>query len=70
MDDEFLLNVLDLSHFLDITDGVAFVIQTFDAQTEFNAALKFRLAHKYQIMKWLEPALREMLKWSGAVFTQ
>ncbi|TEB26987.1 hypothetical protein FA13DRAFT_1596385, partial [Coprinellus micaceus] len=70
MDDQFLLNVLDLSHFLDIADGVEFVIQTFDARTEFNAVLKFRLAHKYRIMKWLEPALREMLKWSGAVFTQ
>ncbi|KAJ2914204.1 hypothetical protein MD484_g6222, partial [Candolleomyces efflorescens] len=53
--DVFLFDVLDLSHFLDIADGIDYV---------------FRLAREYGITKWIEPAMRSMMEWRGSTFTR
>jgi hypothetical protein len=66
----FLYDVLDLSHFLDIADGINFVVHAFEARAFLNPVLQLRLVREYGIRKWIEPAMRSMMEWLGPTFTK
>ena len=68
---QFLLDVLDLSDFLDISDGISYVVQTLEARgTLFSASLKFKLAREYGIAKWVKPSIQELMELPGSYLTE
>ncbi|KAH6905450.1 hypothetical protein BKA70DRAFT_1293211 [Coprinopsis sp. MPI-PUGE-AT-0042] len=69
--DDFLLDVLDLSMFLDIDDGKKYAIEVFEARCfAFDPVLQFRLARTYGIEQWIEPATRRILSWELSAVTK
>lgn len=62
-DDQFLLDILDLSSFFDIADGIQYAVETLQNRVTFNAIRRFKLAHMYNIHQWIEPAIWDLLIW-------
>ncbi|KAH6907895.1 hypothetical protein BKA70DRAFT_1427731 [Coprinopsis sp. MPI-PUGE-AT-0042] len=68
--DDFIINVLELSAYLQIDDGRAYAIKAFeDRGFAFNPILQFRLARTYGIDKWIEPATRRILRFELSAIT-
>ncbi|KAF8179856.1 hypothetical protein BJ912DRAFT_637486 [Pholiota molesta] len=59
--EEFLIDILDLSTFLDIEDGVTYVINEFDSGKVIHPALRMELARTYRIHNWIATAFRELV---------
>ncbi|KAF8874096.1 hypothetical protein CPB84DRAFT_1753076 [Gymnopilus junonius] len=60
--EEFLINILKLSSFLDIEDGVAYTVDAFERRgCLFHPALQLSLAKCYDIASWVEPAFRKLI---------
>ncbi|KAJ3510373.1 hypothetical protein NLJ89_g4717 [Agrocybe chaxingu] len=60
--DVFLIDVLNLSTFLEIEDRIDYVIHQFEARTFFCPILQFYLACTYRIDHWIAPAFRELMQ--------
>ncbi|TEB19303.1 hypothetical protein FA13DRAFT_1647132 [Coprinellus micaceus] len=65
----FLLDVLDLSSFFDIADGVQYVVGALEYRPNFSAVQRFKLARTYNIHQWIEPAIRDLVQWDTTSFT-
>ncbi|KAJ6553345.1 hypothetical protein B0H19DRAFT_1072805 [Mycena capillaripes] len=61
--DDFLVSILKLSTFFEITDGIAHAIHEFTKKgDDFHPALQFELARLYRVDDWIESAFRRLMK--------
>lgn len=63
------MDVLDLSSFFDIADGIRYAVEALQSRSTFNAVRRFKLARTYNIHQWIEPAIRDLLMWDFASLT-
>ncbi|KAJ3531852.1 hypothetical protein NMY22_g7984 [Coprinellus aureogranulatus] len=67
--DQFLFDVLELSHYFMMDDGIEYAVTRFDARRCLSPPLRIRLGREYGITKWVEPAARQLLDDSLASIT-
>ncbi|KAJ3483571.1 hypothetical protein NLJ89_g12051 [Agrocybe chaxingu] len=67
--DEFLIDVLNLSTYLEIQDGIDYAIHQFETRTFFCPILRFYLARAYRIDNWIASAFRELMQHPILTFT-
>ncbi|KAJ6548999.1 hypothetical protein B0H19DRAFT_952714 [Mycena capillaripes] len=61
--EDFLVSILKLSTFFEITDGIDHAIREFTKKgDDFHPALQFELARLYRVDDWIEPAFRRLMK--------
>ncbi|KAF8128142.1 hypothetical protein EV363DRAFT_1340831 [Boletus edulis] len=59
--EEFLISVLKLSDFFEITHGSQYAITELSRLESFDASLKLQLGRQYRVDHWVEPAFRDLL---------
>jgi len=67
--EHFLINILDLSTFLEIEDGIEYAISELEKRNDFHPALQFQLARLFRVDQWIEPAFRKLISSSISSLT-
>ena len=60
-EEDFIISVLEVSNFLDIPDGKDWAIKELPRIATFNPILQLKLAHRYWIDHWIEPAFKALM---------
>ncbi|KIJ06895.1 hypothetical protein PAXINDRAFT_19900 [Paxillus involutus ATCC 200175] len=59
--EEFLVSVLKLSMFFEITRGFEYAVTELTRLTPFDAALQIQLGRQYRVDHWVEPAFQTLM---------
>jgi hypothetical protein len=59
--EDFIVSVLEVSNFLDISDGKEWAIKELPGLATFSPLLRLELAQKYSIDQWIELAFQALM---------
>lgn len=68
-DEQQFAKLPKLSTFLEIEDGIEYVINQFESRTFFSPVLCLELARAYRIDTWIDPGFRELVKFPIVTIT-